>query len=246
MGTIELLEKEFTDVPITEINSLGELSKLILEKYSKISEFKPELTDQEYLEKERIKIISLKHRFIAIANEVTQKKYIIDADNKEIISNLFGYFMNTETELNKKKWLWIYGGLGVGKTDMIRAFLKLKAESKPTFEYTYSHVNHIIRAIQNKEKTDSNYINIPCLFLDDVGTESKEQSYYGERKNAIDRILQERYDLRHHPKFLTIVTTNNTLSQFEQFEHYDKRTIDRIRESYNFIHLKGKNKRNLK
>ena len=75
------------------------------------------------------------------------------------------------------------------------------------------------------------YIRWSILCIDDLGSEPQEVSYYGNRLNLMEHIVEERYLDRK----LTHFTSNFNMEQLEQL--YGQRVASRLYESCNIVKL---------
>lgn len=76
------------------------------------------------------------------------------------------------------------------------------------------------------------YSQIPCLLIDDIGAESKEQNSYGNRVNVINDIL----DKRQERNLITFGTTN--FDKLTAEAGYDDRLRRRILALFNIVPVK--------
>lgn len=77
------------------------------------------------------------------------------------------------------------------------------------------------------------------LCLDDIGTE-EIKTHYGNKKNVIGDLIENRYTKKATGIYLH-GTTNLTAEQLKEF--YGNRITSRMREIFNFIELKGSDRR---
>lgn len=157
----------------------------------------------------------------------------------ELYMNLCKYFTKDESgpySINKN--LWLEGGVGVGKTTVIK-FFQQKAHDKYKMvgarELTYKFLNKEIgvKVIDEYSKRVSGL----GICIDDVGTESASKSF-GNEMNVVGEIIVNCYD---NGVFPCHITTNLTFDQFKLT--YGERAFDRVREKYNQVLFEGKSLR---
>lgn len=169
-------------------------------------------------------------------------QYEVDNDNFEIVSELCKYFTGDGTfkgDLNKG--LLLAGGVGVGKTSMMKFFMKnqiksYRLESCREIESKFSEqgeqfiyfCSFLVPIAINADPFGHQAIGI-CF--DDLGTEANAK-YYGKEKNVMAEIILNRYDNK-LPYNATHITTNLTAEEI--FKQYGSRVTDRMREMFNII-----------
>lgn len=169
-------------------------------------------------------------------------QYKVDSDNKEIVSQLCLYFANdSRFKGDLSKGIIIFGGVGVGKTSLMKFFMRNQIYSYRLIscrdietEFAMEGDNSVDYYSTNPTiPNNSNpfgHQQIGFCF-DDIGTESNAK-FYGKEKNVIAEILLNRYD-NQLPKNSTHITTN--LSVDELTKAYGTRVCDRIKEMMNVI-----------
>lgn len=181
--------------------------------------------------------------------EHAKKRIDVDPDNEWIVKALCLYFTgdsrfeNLSPSFSLRKGLYLFGGVGVGKTFLMELFFQNQVQSytvisarkiesefgqKEGGEAALSYYSHIIQVPMNGNPYGHTSIG---LCIDDIGTES-EGKHFGKSKNVITEIILNRYDNRLAGN-LTHVTTNLTADEVEQF--YGTRVRDRMREMFNLI-----------
>lgn len=169
-------------------------------------------------------------------------KMIVDEDNRKIVVNLCYYFANdSKFEGDLNKGLFLYGPVGVGKTSIMKFFIKnqrysYRMESCRDVESNFAATgeDYIKRCSGNLDVAINSdpfgHKQIGFCF-DDLGTESNGK-FYGKEKNVMTEILLNRYDSG-LPFISTHVTTNLTADNIKQ--QYGSRVTDRIRQMFNVI-----------
>lgn len=170
----------------------------------------------------------------------------IDETNRKPIELLMQYFTRDpqfeQDGRSLKKGLVLYGGVGVGKTHIMRLlqhsnqyqlyrmvdcsdiaadFMK-KDGGEQSLEKYFGDVK-----VQHRDVYGREWIGY-CF--DDFGVES-EGRYFGNSVNVMERIIEVRY--RSKMPITTHLITNLNAAQMR--ERYGQRTADRMREMFNLI-----------
>lgn len=178
------------------------------------------------------------HQLFTFFNESLQ----VDGDNQVIVMELCKYFSQDPSfkgDLNKG--LLLAGGVGVGKTTMMRFFMKNQVQS---------YRIESCRDIESKFSTDGEQFVYYCSWMipiatnadpfghqevgicfDDLGTEANAK-HYGKEKNVLAEIILNRYDNK-LPFTATHITTNLTSEHIKT--QYGTRVTDRMRQMFNII-----------
>ena len=195
------------------------------------------------------------------ATLIFEKEYLVDEHNKKIFNLLCSYFSSHESFLSLanemgvlnpslKKGLFIAGGIGVGKTWMMKLFSKNQRQV-----YTIKSAKSIADSFIS-EGGKSIYKLVECpllpfndkenfcqekmgLCIDDVGAEEMG-SHFKNTKNVLGDLIELRYT-EGNTGPLFHMTTNLTMIQVKEF--YGDRVGSRLRESMNIIQLKGVDRR---
>lgn len=177
--------------------------------------------------------------------DIMVKGLSVDKENEEVIRLLCYYFSGDERfELegyDLKKGLVLFGGVGVGKSTLMKRFVNNQVQSfkvvmcrqvedifsqegdKTLVEYSHKHQISV-----NGNIFGHQYLGI-CF--DDLGTEP-ESKYYGKATNVMAEIILNRYD-NELPFNMTHITTN--CSTKEIFDRYGSRVTDRMKQMFNLI-----------
>lgn len=168
--------------------------------------------------------------------------YDVDDENIAIIQNLCRYFSgDSGFNGDLKKGIFLMGGVGVGKTAIMKFFSRnqvfsyrvdscREAESK----FTELGEDFIHRCSFNLQiATNGNPFgqNTIGFCFDDLGTESNGK-HFGKEKNVMAEIILNRYD-NGLPFYSTHITTNMTADAIK--DQYGSRVTDRIRQMFNVI-----------
>ena len=178
-------------------------------------------------------------------------------DNKKIFKLFLLYFSGnilfednckilTGTKGSLSKGLLLIGSVGVGKTLIFNIFKEYTAMLKNNSFQFHNAIDIIdnvnITGVEYLEKFSDNYIveNMPkpiTMYIDDIGSKNEEVNHYGSKSNVIEDLLSIRYNVFSKYNKLTHSSTNLYSEGLK--ENYDARIIDRIKEMFNIIELKG-------
>lgn len=148
------------------------------------------------------------------------------------------------------KGIFLAGNFGVGKTWFMRLFQQnqrqvfkiknCKEIADEFMELGEDKMDEYISLQKNAVNDSSAFFQPHTGFcLDDIGTEDVK-SHYGNKKNVIGDIIEKRYEKKTTGIYLH-ATTNLTAEQLKEF--YGGRVISRMRQIFNFIELKGTDRR---
>ena len=195
---------------------------------------------------------------IRLARE--NKKFVIDAENKEVIRFLLYYFnccdkaekVFVDKDYKLHKNIMLCGEVGVGKTLLMQIFsdyLK-KTDNKNAFKNLsvtqmvnyYKLNNHLDKYTYNEEGCkafEGNPINI-CL--NDIGLQT--HLHYGtDTKVLVSDFFHARSDILEQQGKFAHITTNLSPAEIKSYFKDDfGRLADRFK-TYNAINLKGKSRR---
>lgn len=149
-----------------------------------------------------------------------------------------------------EKGIFLAGSFGTGKTWMMRLFQQnqrqvyqvknCKVIADEFMEFGEDKMNEYIEVKKNAVNDVSAFFQPNMgLCLDDIGTEDIK-THFGNKKNVIGDILEKKYDKK-TTGVLLHGTTNLTADQLKEF--YGNRVTSRMRQMFNFIELKGNDRR---
>jgi hypothetical protein len=160
-------------------------------------------------------------------------------------------YNSTKLQFSLHKGIWLWGNPGVGKSLIMEIFNRNKRICYDMLEcpkVCYSYVKHgdevldslidVRRAVAPDASTFFQSIKGVCY--NDLGTEPMPVSHYKNPLNVMEYIMLQTYE-RKVPYWQRYVTTNLTFDQVK--ETYGVRVLDRIRECYNILELKGESHR---
>ena len=186
----------------------------------------------------------LKARIMSIANEIVPN-FVLSDELREIFGDLFTYFTGNEGKYDLSKGIYLYGEYGVGKTVTMKIFSKFLQKN-----FNFGPNNYGITSIEeiaeyfktngNLLKFGRNYEGSRILAYDkcinEFGKPLEEKHYGTNIQNVINSMLMVRYELFQEREAITHATSNFHPGDLECF---DDALLDRFKEMFNFIQLKG-------
>ncbi len=187
--------------------------------------------------------------------------FILDEQNAYLYDLLCLYFGNDERFISNamaagvknptlKKGIMLAGNFGTGKTYMMKLFSKNQRQC-----FAVKNAKEIATQYKSEgELTLEEYIQItkaafedPSVFyqpsiglcIDDLGTEDLKTNY-GDKKNVIGDIIEQRY-FNNNCGIYFHGSTNLTAQQLK--DYYGERVTSRMREIFNFIEVRGTDRR---
>lgn len=187
-----------------------------------------------------------KIRFMQIADEKTGGRFKVDDTNREIVSNLFYYFLNLPGRYDLNKGLWLEGPIGTGKSTLLNVFSAFMIHLEIGFKvYICSHVTsaysldgNLDMFLENKHGINGQPVDVG---FDELGREPNPASHYGTKLNVFEHILHIRYSLWQQRGIRTFITTN--LDAGKVGDLYGDYIRDRRKEMFNIIPVTGESRR---
>lgn len=173
----------------------------------------------------------------------TYTPYVIDGQNRDIIEQLYYYFIGDRDKCrwNVDKGIYLHGKIGCGKTLLMAAFL----------DVVHGMCNIITKTIHAKKiheviKADGIERLVPCpLFIDELGRESLEINEFGNKIRPIQDLIAMRYESGAR----TFCSSNFSTEQLEGkvvdgvLRGYGKYVRTRMEEMMNIVRMPGENRR---
>ncbi len=173
-----------------------------------------------------------------------EPNFIETDEIKSTITKLLYYFTGSSLfDGSLKKGIMLVGGLGTGKSLIFRVFKEYtgKILRMNSYQYHYSHeiVDNVnINGVEYLEKYNHNFGTPITCYVDDIASRNEIIKYFGTEVNVMEQLLSIRYNIYIRYRKLTHVTSNKYPSDFKEL--YDERVIDRMKEMFNIVELKGK------
>lgn len=164
------------------------------------------------------------------------KYWMIGEHHKEAIADPSG--KRTEYSIHPEKGILLMGGVGTGKTAMMRA-LSHAMNMGGGSGFKIANAIRIVKEYNSSDGGDNvvlEYAHSGALCIDDLGAE-EDGKHYGKITNVIADIIALRYENRHTTHFTSNSDTKALLDK------YDERTLSRINEMASIIPLSGQDRR---
>lgn len=156
-------------------------------------------------------------------------------------------YNTTKLPFSLNKGIWLWGNPGVGKTLMMEMFNRNKrlcydVVQCPKICYEYvKHGDMVFEGLINVREVNapdiSNFLQKQKgICYNDVGTEPLKSNFYANPLNVMEHIMLQTYENK-VPYWHRHVTTNLTFDQVK--EAYGIRVLDRIKECFNILEVKG-------
>lgn len=178
------------------------------------------------------------------------KEFLVKPQNEAVIKTLVLYFAEHEKNtLNPFKGIDLVGDVGTGKTKIMELMSNWQHNKrKYSFiscreiqqDYAINGFQALFKYSKDSYRYKSNVRSkdLPITYcFDDFGAEG-QASYYGNKANVMEEVLQDRY--REYETFgmLTHMTSNLQKGDVIQ-EQYGIRVRDRIRGMFNIVEMNG-------
>lgn len=182
---------------------------------------------------------------ISLAKRNNESEFIIDDSNKEIINQLYYYFVgSSQFNGDLYKGIFLGGTLGTGKTLIMTAFCEVWNSLEKTIITKYTARDAADLIIKKIPEFGSlvvggrkiNHFKAP-IYIDDMGKEPLKVIDYGTEICPMNDLLSRRYD----EYALTFATGNYNLNTLK--DQYGETVTDRMKEMFNIIVLKGNSRR---
>ena len=212
----------------------------------------PNLNSQIY-KFDPITSVVLKNAIIEIAKELIPN-FILTDELSKMYNNLFMYFTGNEYSLDLNKGIYLHGIYGIGKSMTMKVF---NIFLQRHFNYVFKDDQLIpnpnnygitsIEELAEYYKREGNLLKFGRNFdegkliahnkcINEFGKPLDEKHYGTSIQNVINSTLMIRYELFQERKAITHVTSNYHPRDLKCF---DDALLDRFKEMFNFIELKG-------
>jgi DNA replication protein DnaC len=185
-------------------------------------------------------------------------------DQKMIVAALVHYFSgshefeelpssmynSTGLKFSLQKGIWLWGNPGVGKTFLMQMFsrnrrLCYQVLQCPKIVFAYmkygdEHISGYGKIQKESDDALSFYQTAKGICYNDLGIETSPAKHYGTPVNVMETIFMDTYENK-VPFWHRHVTTNLTADQLK--ETYGVRFVDRVKQCFNIIELKGESLR---
>lgn len=176
-------------------------------------------------------------------------QFMVDERNRKLMRSLYQYaWKMTTCPFDVNKGILLYGDIGVGKSTLLKG---LRIYENQINQLCYNYGNNALgfvfvsapelslRYTNAGMNAIQKYASMPNLAIDEVGREPLDAKHYGTETNVIQLILQLRYEKRCNG--VTHLTTNlDPNTQFGIYGHY---IVDRVKEMFNVIEIRGESRR---
>ncbi|WP_269684800.1 hypothetical protein [Flavobacterium lacustre] len=203
--------------------------------------------------------------FIIEYEIVNKRKFIISYESKAFVYTVMYYFLQSSKfynsplfypvpncEISLKKGLLIVGGVGVGKTSIMKTIVSLICKCSLNFDQQPVRMHNTLDIVEEFESCNNMSRNDVIIkysksfrVFDDVKNE-REASNYG-KVDLFKDILYKRSECKN---FRTVILCNyesefngDMYQAIEGFGRYGDRNYDRLFEAFNFIEFKGTSNR---
>ena len=168
----------------------------------------------------------------------SNKEFEFDDNNKPIVRQLYLWLIKGAFSGNENKGFLLTGNIGCGKTLIMESFIRIYnyfCDDDPTKKIKiYDSRELFYKIIEDGVDVYASGV----LYIDDLGKEPIDYTNYGFTKQPMIELLS----LRHSLGRLTFASGNFTLDGYYK-EKYGKTIVDRFKEMFNHIELKGESKR---
>ena len=183
----------------------------------------------------------------------------VDDDNKFVYNHLTAWILGSpalrsldpmtgkERAGNVKQGIYICGNTGSGKSLLMQVMLDFAKQNEIKYgikDYLFDFAWWQVKAdkicdyySRNGDLYDFEQEYILCI--DDLGCESNESVYMGNRINVLRQLLEYRLD---EPDKITIITSNLPIKSPQFAQKYGDRVVSRLQQC-NYYELKGNDRR---
>jgi len=178
------------------------------------------------------------------------KAFVLDSHNEQVIKDLISYFTRQhDSNLNTKKGICLFGGIGTGKSTIMKLLSKftIKHDLETRFDFVY--MDDIYTDCDSSGLESLNAYKFRACVFDDIGMRAENNvNNYGTKINAYRELVRRQYNrfsrtipsLSHYTTNIQYDNQNHTK---ELAKVFGGRELDRFREMCNFVPLLGNSRR---
>ena len=189
---------------------------------------------------EQVRELLLLNCKVILVKRRVKAPFVVDRDNQKVVDQLVNYAIGSDNfQGNRNLGILIRGGLGTGKTTLMKAMLMMFNEQNETM-----YPDGLIKSIHAKQLQHMSlekkvpFFSKRSFFYDDIGKENIEiKGDYGKVIYPLIDIISEAYEIG----TLCFFTTNYTFDTLGKW--YGETTSDRIKEMVNVLSLLGGSRR---
>ncbi len=191
--------------------------------------------------------MSFKETIISIGKEYVANFSLDDPSVSKNYLNIYNHFAKS-FENQKEKSILLIGGIGTGKSMMMKIFHRLLSTTERKFKWADSNklrfmvedtsLSEIMELYGYDLKTD--------LYIDDAGLNNSGQMKYGNSINIITEIIMDRYPLFINHGYKTHLSSNLPFSNHVDYPGletvqsvFGNRAHDRLREISEIFTIDG-------
>lgn len=177
-------------------------------------------------------------------------KYDIDEDNKKVLHDLVSYFTRQkDCTLDLNKGICLYGGVGTGKTSIMKALSDFTNDLKLETAFDFVYMNEVESECSKDGLHMLDKYKKRTCFFDDIGKRLDGVNSFGTKIDPYSELVTKQYNryirktasLSHYSTNIDFDFTNVTEAMVKKF---GARELDRFNEMCNFVYLGGGSRRN--
>ena len=197
---------------------------------------------------------------VTIFGQLYNEEFKIDDSNQECYENLIKWVLydktmecfnpidNTRIPGRLNKGIYIAGPTGTGKTVATRVIAKLAytlgircqvADRIIPLQWIDIRADQLVNLFIHGDSLEE-YRNSPILCVQDIGTESLDALYMGNRSNVIGNIIEQRGD---RTDLMTLFTSNIPINSPDLVTRYGERAVSRLFGMCNYLKILGTDRR---
>jgi len=187
--------------------------------------------------------IDFKNSLEGIGKQMFGSEFKVFPSDDELLYHLYVYFTGEIDEADRlgidlNKGILLAGPVGCGKTSILKVVNRMSGRDglyvvKSCRDIAYEFMKGGDDAIQKYGRKSFDYNNVSKSYcFDDLGVENSVK-FYGNECNVMTDILLTRYDMFVSKGMKTLITTNLTSDEIEEF--YGTRVRSRLREMCNLF-----------